>query len=200
MYLTRKHSAKMQGMMSINTSTVMNPFCQKMKETDSICRKCYARSLEPFRSKGLGYSKLWFNNGVELSSSPLKRIPKLKVKVMRLHAFGELVNRMHLENFKLIAEGNFNTLFTLWTKRGDIVKGFIKPANMILIYSEPKVNKVCKDVPENFDKIFVVFNKKFAKENNIEINCEQKCIDCMKCYTHNNIQVINETMKKEKSA
>lgn len=200
MYITRKHSAKMQGMLSINTSTVMNPFCQKMKETDSICRKCYARSLEPFRSKGLGYSKLWFNNGVELSSSPLKRIPKLKVKVMRLHAFGELINRTHLNNFKMIAENNPDTLFTLWTKRKNLFKDFIKPSNMILIYSEPKVNKVCKNVPENFDKIFAVFNKKFAKENNIDINCEKKCITCMKCYSHNSIQIINELMKKEKNA
>jgi len=202
MYITYKHSAKMKGMTSINTSTKMNDFCKRMAKTNTICKKCYARGLESFRGdKELGYCKSWYENGIELSSGELKRIPKFyKAVAIRLHAFGELINRMHLDNFKRIAEKNPHIIFTLWTKRKNLVRGFIKPSNMILIFSEYKVNKVRTAAPENFNKVFTVYNKKFAKENNIEINCEQSCLSCMKCYSHNNIQVINELMKKEKSA
>ena len=201
MFITYKHTSKMQGMTSINTSTKMNDFCKMMAETDTVCAKCYARGLESFRAEGgLGYCKRWYENGLELSSEPLKKVPTFrKATIIRLHAFGELINRMHLDNFKRIAEHNFKIIFTLWTKRLNLFNGFVKPSNMILIYSEPKINRIDSFVPEGFDKVFTVYNKKFAKENGVNINCEQKCITCMKCYSHNNIQVINETMKKEKS-
>jgi hypothetical protein len=204
MNITRKHFAKMEGMWSINTSTKMNDFCKRMAKTNTVCAECYAARLESFRGdQELGYCKSWYENGLELSSGPLERVPRFntaKAKAIRFHAFGELINRMHLDNFKRIAERNPKIIFTLWTKRKNLVRGFVKPSNMILIFSEYKVNRVRTVAPENFDKTFVVFNKKFVKENNIEINCGQKCVTCMKCYSHNNIQVINELMKREKSA
>jgi len=203
LYITRRHSGKMQGLWSLNSSVVMNEFCKKMAKTDSICSKCYGKKLEAFRKKDktIPYSVSWYKNGIELSCAPLTKIPKFrKAKVVRFHSVGELINRQHLENFAAIARANKETLFSIWTKRKNLFRNFVKPENMILIYSEPKINKEHKKAPKGFNKVFTVYNKKFAKENNIEINCEQKCVTCMKCYSHNNIQVINELMKKEKSA
>ena len=110
--------------------------------------------------------------------------------VNRFHSHGELINSTHFYNFLLICECNPRCTFSLWTKRRNIVSSILdkvgKPKNLILIYSNPKLNKPLKNVPRHFDKTF----------NNItyddpSINCHMKCKDCMMCYTvedtHNQI-------------
>ena len=66
-----------------------------------------------------------------------------------------------------------------------------KPDNLILIYSNPKLNKPLEKLPKYFDKTF----------NNVttdsqEINCDGKCQECMMCYTlGNKTQTIIEKAK-----
>jgi hypothetical protein len=55
---------------------------------------------------------------------------------------------------------------------------------MILIYSNPTINRVMDNVPEFFDRTFNNVEKHFK---GIEQNCTgQKCRDCLLCYTKGN--------------
>ena len=123
--------------------------------------------------------------------------------------------------------------FALWSKRNDIIKKYfdnnVKPDNLILIYSNSKLNKPMNKPPKYFDKTFNniiklsyndyfkkytmfidkkdinkefksnikkqydIYKNDFNKMNNV--NCYEKCIDCLKCYTKNNIKTIIEKAK-----
>ena len=77
------------------------------------------------------------------------------------------------------------TTFTLWTKRKNIVNKVLgkrrKPKNLILIYSNPHVDKLDVDLPKHFDKVFNNVSK-----HTDEVNCSKKCLECMMCYTLGN--------------
>lgn len=199
--ITRKHKGKMAGMKSINTSTIDNLFCQRMStNTNLVCSKCYARSTEKMYRDKKDCVQSWKKNGDILSTE--KNIQyKTKYKVMRLHAFGELINKQHLLNFFSIASQNPFTTFSLWTKKKDIVKQVYKdkPDNMILIYSTPKIDEKNVTIPIGFNKCFNIYSHTGVKELNIKINCGAKeCMTCMTCYKHGTTDTINEKIKKEK--
>tara|TARA_R100000808_G_C2134551_1_gene143081 strand:+ start:110 stop:571 length:462 start_codon:yes stop_codon:yes gene_type:complete len=111
-----------------------------------------------------------------------KTLPICPNMVGRFSSHGELINSNHLENLINICLNQPMTTFTLWTKRKDIVnrvlKNIKKPKNLILVYSNPIINKLDVKLPKHFDK---VFNNVKSKTNNV--NCDSKCLDCMKCYT-----------------
>lgn len=105
--------------------------------------------------------------------------------------------KIMLENYCLIAEKNPRCNFALWTKRIDVTNKFFnnrtKPKNLILIFSNSKVNKIIYKVPKYFDKVFnVVDSDKFIQDQ----NCFGKCIDCLKCYDHDKENIIIEPIKK----
>ena len=85
----------------------------------------------------------------------------------------------------------------MWSKRFDLIKKFFdnnqKPKNLILIYSNSKLNKPINKLPKYFDKSF----NNVTKENkdNFNINCHSKCVDCLLCYTHNDTKTIIEKVK-----
>ena len=95
----------------------------------------------------------------------------------------ELINNTHLINFMNICNKNEDVIFTLWTKRNDLIKRHFKnhkkPKNLILIFSNSKFDKPMDKIPLYFDKTFNVINK----NSNIKANCSGKCKDCMICYT-----------------
>ena len=201
LHVTKKHTGKMNGMISLSTSTRDNPFCQSMQKTDAICKKCFAKNCErmygdrkmPLEERVV---QSWKKNGDILSTE--KNVSLLvNASYFRFHSFGELINKQHALNFFSICRQNPDTNFALWTKRPNLVEVERKPANMILIYSSPKIN-VVSELPEGFDKVFTVFETKYINDNNININCENSCISCRKCYTHNDITFINERMKRER--
>ena len=191
-----KMTGKLDGFHALNTNTVTNPFCIKMKETDTICGQCYShRMLNTFRK---GCQPAWQHNSEMLSGELLspREIPFINSAYFRLHGHGELINRTHYLNFLQIAEQNPNTTFALWTKRKDIVSqvhksGISKPINIILVFSNPAIDKIVNKVPAGFDKVF----------NNVSIphdleNCTgQKCHTCLHCYTHGGTNVIIERVK-----
>lgn len=181
-------TGKLDGFRAINTNTVTNPFCIKMKESDTICGVCYShRMLNTFRK---GCQPAWQHNSDMLSQAPLTTIPTIKDRVFRYHGHGELINAQHLENLYAIAEGNPATTFSLWTKQSKLVlRHRQRPSNMILIFSNPNINDVMV-VPKGFDKVF----------NNVtgeaDANCTgQQCKDCLKCYTHGGTDIIVEHVK-----
>ena len=109
-------------------------------------------------------------------------------------------NNNHMKNIVKICNKNTLTTFALWTKRKDIIKGFFnhhnKPDNLILVYSNPKVNSIMTVPPKYFDKVF----NNVLKDNFIaEQNCTgQKCSDCLQCYKKTGETVIVEAVKRFK--
>ncbi len=66
------------------------------------------------------------------------------------------------------------------------------PDNLILIFSNPRIDKVI-DVPRGFHKVFNNVNK----DSNITQNCTgKKCLDCLLCYRKDSgANVIVEAVK-----
>ena len=194
-------TGKLQGFRAINTNTVTNEFCIKMynsKNKKIICTKCYSHDmLNTFRKNNQGALQ---RNSDLLSKHYIdNQVPVLNDLYFRFNAHGELINELHLQNLVSICKHNPKTNFALWSKRKNIIKKYFdnnkKPSNLILVYSNPITNKPIdiRDIPQYFDKTFNnVDYDKFTKEQ----NCTGKCIDCLKCYTHNNDNTIVEAIKK----
>ena len=201
-----KHSGKLDGIPSINTSSLTNPYCiERSKNPKSICSKCYSNSLSKLR-KNLE-AKLIQNSKV-LSSQiiPRDRLPIFNNLYVRFSSFGDLINMNHLINIVHIAQKNPKTIFAIWTKRTDLIKQFLPtndqfdyyttPNNLIIIYSNPIMNTNMTQVPKGFDKVFQVYTKEYAEETAIDINCGAKsCLSCLNCYEFNDEYIINELVK-----
>ena len=178
-------SGKMLGIPSLNTDTTSNKFCQGMYNSNKenlICRECYSMSmLTTFRKN---CKPKFLNNSKFLSEKvhPRQYLPICPSNVGRFHSHGELINSNHLYNIINICLNQPMTTFTLWTKRKNIVtrvlKNVDKPKNLILIYSNPYVDKLDVKLPKHFDK---VFNNVSSRTS--DVNCDRKCLECMKCYT-----------------
>ena len=192
---THAKGNKMEGFISISTSTLNNKFCQKMAENkDSICSKCYARTFEKLRPSL--HEAVLRNDILGKKVLSQKEIAELNIThlYVRFNSFGELINKTHVRNLVKIAEYYPESNFALWTKRANLCKDIVKPENLFLVYSSPKMNEKA-ELPENFDKVFTVYKKKFVDENDIKINCLKKCNICLKCYTRNDITEISEQLK-----
>ena len=190
-------TGKLKGFQAINTNTLTNEFCSKMRETDAICKACYsAKMLEGVRKN---CAEPWQRNSDLLSSRVLEtsELPIINAHSFRFHAHGELINSTHLTNYINIAKRNPHTTFALWTKRINLVKeqaGDI-PDNLIMIYSNPKTNVVMHRVPEHFDKVFNALERTAITAAG-ETDCTgQSCMDCMACYRKNEHTCIVEHIK-----
>ena len=228
-----KGSFKLEKIDNISTNTLSNKYCIKQnKKNNIICKVCYS-------FKGLNFRKsmipLLQNNSDLLSKNiiDIDFLPIIYNIYFRFNSHGELINEIHLINLINIVNKNKHCNFALWTKRNDIIKKYFdknnKPDNLILIYSNSKLNNPMNKPPKYFNKTFnniiklsykdyfkkytMFINKKdinkefkinikkqydiyikdFNKNNNV--NCFQKCIDCLKCYKHNNIKTIIEIAK-----
>jgi len=182
-----KMSGKMTGIPALNTDTTTNKFCiAKSKDETSICNKCYSwNMLKTFRKNAVPRFKM---NSDILSSRVLEmnELVRPKGNNVRFNAHGELINTYHVQNLVNYALFYPQVTFTLWTKKKALIQSFFnkhkKPDNLILIYSNEIVGTVYKSVPKYFDKVFNV-----VSHGNHVINCDAKCIDCMKCYNVNDI-------------
>ena len=192
-------TGKLDGFNAINTNTATNDFCRKMFESGQasvICVNCY--SMNMLHGSRKNCQPAFQRNSDLLSERILEphEIPRTTQAWIRLHGHGELINATHLENFIWIAVHNPQTTFALWTKRKDLVKIFADqeaiPKNMILIYSNPRTDRILRTVPKYFHKVFNNVTTETKGEN-----CTgQKCISCMACYTHGGESVIIEREKK----
>jgi len=184
---------KMEGIPSINVSSLSNDFCKKLsKIKDTVCNKCYSNRYSKMRPNL--ENKLLLNS--ELLSEKLlmpSELPVLNARYARFNSFGEIINETHYLNLMLIASHNPFTTFGLWTKRADIVMEFPKVKNIKYVYSVTKVgnNEPSKAIIDYFDKIFIVHSRK----STTIMNCYGKCLSCLLCYSDNKIKVINEKIK-----
>jgi hypothetical protein len=186
-------SGKLAGIISINTPTTTNEYCQSMQKTDSVCKSCYAQRYEKLRPNIVEA----FKRNLFLSERELlpQEIPAINEQIARFASYGELINMMHFINLVRIALANRQTIFTLWTKRPKIVQRVLKlmgkPDNLILIYSSPVVGVPSK-LPKGFDKVFTAFAR---GSDMTDINCHGSCNTCRLCYSHNDTVNINEIIK-----
>ena len=177
-----KMSGKLEGIPALNTDTTSNKFCiERSKDKDSICSQCYSwNMLKTFRKSAV---PRFLKNSNLISESVLDRseLPHPKSLVARFNGHGELINVNHVQNIVNFALSYPKVTFTLWTKKVSVIQSFfrknIKPKNLLFIYSNEKVDSISKKVPKYFDKTFNVVSNKTAS-----VNCEGKCIDCLKCY------------------
>ena len=194
------HSAKMEGMVSFSTSTETNSFCNKMRCIDgSICQKCFAHRMS-LRLGSKFIDKYKNNDWIKTYILQDDEIPFLNVAYFRFEAFGELETETQLNNYLTIARKNPHCRFALWTKRVDLLKNLgCKPKNVNIIVSSPMTNKqVDLDaLPSVVDGVFTVYDKKFAADHDVKINCGgKKCINCLKCYKkHSKKIIVNELVK-----
>ena len=197
-------TGKLDGLRAISTNTRTNEYCIKQNasgDPDNICTKCYSHTMLSSYRKNM--QPALQRNSDSLSQRMLAdaELPHIPDAVFRFDSHGELINDTHLANLCSIATRNPRTSFALWTKRNDIVaKHFrtqAKPANLILIYSNPKISNIMKRPPKHFDR---TFNNVLEHEHVDRQNCTgQKCADCLLCYTPvatNGVTTIVEKVKK----
>ena len=194
-------SGKLKGIESINTNPLTNMFCKRMcKNKNIICGQCYAiYMLKTFRQ----YCAPAFEYNSKLLSAKLlkpQQLPTFNSLYVRIHSYGELINRTHYENIKLIAKYNHSVRFVLWSKRKDIIRSKkSRPNNLWVIYSEPKLNQIKLVIPPGFDKVFANYTKEFIDKNKrIKMNCTGECMNCLHCYNRST-KLIRELVKKDKA-
>ena len=192
-------TGKLDGLAAINTNTLSNPFCQKQHAAGkTICGQCYSfRMLQQHRQNCVDP---WERNSRKLS----RPIPDLEfaalvdqfknLRFVRFHGHGELINFTHLHNFAAIARAVPGTTFALWTKRADLVRKLgerSRPENLILIYSNPRIDRVRAIPPPGFQKVFNNTTRQDHRDN-----CTgRKCLDCLNCYQSSGPVSIVEIVK-----
>ena len=177
-----KMSGKLEGIPALNTDTTSNKFCiSRSKDKNSICSQCYSwNMLKTFRKNAVPRFR---KNSILISKNILDRSELLHPQslVARFNGHGEIINVNHVQNIVNFALSYPKVTFTLWTKKVSVIQVFfrknIKPKNLLLIYSNEKVDSISDKVPKYFDKVFNVVSEKTS-----DVNCEGKCIDCLKCY------------------
>ena len=195
-----KMSGKLLYLDAINSNTLSNEFCIKEHQSpvkNKICKKCFSFAmLESYRSNCIPNFE---NNSVALSTMIHTDYSYLKFRnnIVRLHGHGELINQIHLHNFVELVKFFPKHTFALWSKKIDIVRKYFKtnkiPANLILVYSNPIVDKVMTKIPRPFHKVFNNVSEYYTGGDE---NCTgQKCNDCRLCYKFDAENIIIEQEK-----
>jgi len=200
---TKEHTGKMLGMISLSTSPIDNTFCKaRRKCKSSICSHCYSYNMNnmfpPLR-------RMLKNNLKRLTEReiPVEKMPILNVLYFRLESFGDIENETQLVNYFNLCHRNPAVNFTIWTKNLPVFKrvlesGHNKPKNLTIVSSSHFVNTVTNvDAYPFVDKVFTVYEKKFAERNGIKINCGgRSCMTCLRCYERGNAErFVNELLK-----
>ena len=195
-------TGKLDGLRAISTNTRTNDYCIKQNasgDPNNICTKCYSHTMLSSYRKNMQPALQRNSDALSTRVLPTVDLPKITDPVFRFDAHGELINETHLLNLVAICEYNPATSFALWTKRNDIVSKYFrtraKPANMILIYSNPKISHIMAKPPKFFDR---TFNNVLEHEYVERQNCTgQQCKNCLLCYTPGNgVTTIVEKVKK----
>jgi hypothetical protein len=189
-------TGKLVEIPAINTNTPTNEFCQKMRTSSPKCICWYCYSYDMLEGSRKNCQPAWEHNSLLLKSGLLSEIPRFNSLYVRFDGHGELINETHFINYLLITEHNPKSTFSLYTKRRDIVKSVLKtrkkPQNLILVYSNPLVDRITDKIPYYFDKVFNTTTEKSTRDN-----CTgRKCIECLACYQFDGNSVLIEQKKK----
>lgn len=202
-----KMTGKLKNLDAINTNTVTNKFCKKMhnsKNDKCICKYCYSQKMLKTFRKNCQPAFQYNSNLLSKQLIDKTQIPRFKHELLRINAHGELINQTHADNIIRLALFKPDKTITLYTKRLNLINNAIKrqshavkPDNLIIVYSNPLLDKPITKIPQNnmykyVDKIFNVM----STENN-KINCGAKnCNKCRLCYNkNNNTNIIYEMVR-----
>jgi len=194
-------SGKLKDIQAINTNPLTNDFCQSMNASSNnniICTQCYSCSmLLAYRKNCVpsfeNNSQALLQEVIEPNDMP---IFNNKNDIVRIHAHGELQNAQHLQNLLKIVKDNPAKIFSLYTKRLDIINDVLgvtqTPSNLIMVYSNPMIDKPIIKVPQHFNKVFNV-----VRTTNLnKINCGAKsCNGCRNCYDKTKANILYEMIK-----
>lgn len=198
-HFTLNHTGKMEGMQSLSTSCICNPACiARMKDNKSICSHCFAAAMHN-RYSALAAcleknSDILYNRLFEICE-----LPMINAAFFRFESFGDLGSVTQARNYIRLAKRNPWTRFAIWTKNPGYMAAAIreegKPDNLNVILSSHYTNTPCDASRWLFvDKTFTVYDK--DHQTGVNINCgSRKCLDCLLCYTKNDVTAINETLK-----
>lgn len=200
---------KLEGISSISSSVHDNCFCQAWRKIkDCICQYCYAHNQQSYQT---GLKEHNILNGFILRNIliPVKAFKFLKIlfPYLRIESFGDCANVIQARNYIRIIKAFPEKRCAIWTKNYNIwyqafeIEG--KPKNTTFVVSSPFLNKptiIPEKIKKYVDHVFTVYTRKYAKENNITINCGgRKCLECImkkiNCYYRNTEFYINELKK-----
>lgn len=201
LHFCANHSGKMTGIHSLSTDPTTNEHCVKRaKVNGTICSKCYSSTYTKYR-KAL---KIALAKNMEKLCAiiDIALLPIIAVKYFRFEAFGDLFCNEQVINYFNLCEKNPETKFALWTKNPQYIQqaldaGRTKPDNLNIVLSSPIINQPMVGSKYPFvDKLFTVYDKQYAKEHTININCgARSCATCGKCYEKNDVRIVNELLK-----
>lgn len=210
LWIVNHMANKLQGICSISSSVCDNLFCKaRQKIHDCICKYCYANNQQAYQT---GLKEHNILNGIILRHVliPQKYFKQLMIvfPYLRIESFGDVENVIQARNYIRIIKAHKEKRCAIWSKNIAIwVQAFElegKPDNTTYIHSSSFLNKPEKPNYNFIDHVFTVYTKKYAKDNNIVINCGgKKCMDCIikhkNCYykinKNNNSFYINELKK-----
>lgn len=206
-YINDNMTGKMTGIPAISTSPRLNPICQaRAKNGYSVCSKCFAmRTTARYKS----LEKRLEENYELLTSRvlDLDELPRFNkaIAMVRIEAFGDLVNKTQATNYLNIIRANPHIHFAWWTKNLNFIEDALarsfKPDNVQVVYSSPQVNKRLEMVSIKpwapfVDKVFTVYDKDYIEDHKVKINCGGKsCSSCGLCYFNKSVTYINEQLK-----
>jgi len=193
-------TGKLKDIPAINTNPLTNTFCKAMSSCGNksiICTKCYSCAmLKTYRRNCV---PAFERNSIALTDKDLADddLPTIKKNdIVRIHAHGELIDGTHLNNILRIVKKNDTKMFSLYTKRKELIDAEFsksaKPDNLILVYSNPQIDAPITNVPPHFDKVFNV-----VRVTNLDkINCgANNCNGCRRCYDKTKENIIYEMIK-----
>lgn len=204
-HITTNHNDKMSGLASVSTACAKNPHCvERAKNPETICSHCYAMTMSK-RFENLNAALTKNADVLTTTIIPADDMPKLKSAsgYFRFEAFGDLINEIQVVNYFTMARVNPDMKCALWTKNPFIIAraireyGLEKPENLVILASSYFVNDVMPFTKYAFiDKVFTVYDKDFARDHNIEINCGgRSCASCGRCYENKGGRYVAELLK-----
>jgi len=213
LWIVQHTTNKLEGISSISSSVHDNCFCKARQVLkDCICKHCYAYNQQAYQTGTREHNIL---NGIILRNVliPTKHFKLLKIlfPYIRIESFGDVFNVTQARNYIRIIKAFPEKRCAIWSKNIEIWRKAFeeegKPKNTTYVHSSSYLNKPETPNKEKYpfvDHVFTVYEKKYAKENNVMINCGgKKCLQCIlkrkNCYykvnKNNDTYFINELKK-----
>jgi hypothetical protein len=210
LWVVHHNANKLQGIDSISSSVHDNCLCAAWRKLKGcICQHCYAHNQQAYQN---GLKEHNILNGIILRNVLLPvcafRFLPILFPYLRIESFGDIANVIQACNYLRIIKAFPEKRCAIWSKNLALwdaaIKTEGKPKNTTFVASSPYVNKPFDmDILQKYDfidHVFTVYDKKYAKEHAIRINCGGiKCMECLKakkgCYYHGGEFYVNELLK-----
>ena len=198
------HSGKLEGIQSISTLSVCNPYCiTRMADGDSVCSHCYVQGHH-YKTSLMAHLIANFKR-LTAEIIPENELPIISTVYGRIESFGDVYNLIQARNYIRIIRKNPSVRFAVWSKNWAVwAKAFQldgKPDNTTFVLSSDKLNtpaNIPQPIMQYIDYVFTVYDFDFVREHDIKINCGlARCMQCGHCYNHGGPIYVNEILKSD---